>query len=148
MSLRYVTLPDLVNAIPAFLQGSMTDDVANSATRVDDIVTELAEEAEFEVDSYASIRYTLPLIASDGTVPNSIKKAVLTITKYNLYARRDSLDPSVVSQYEHIISWLKSVNKGMANIPLLDASGGVETTGSSEIVTSPLTESNFSGVFF
>lgn len=147
MALRYITLSELVNAIPEVVQGSTTDDVANSETRVDAIATQLAESAEEEVESYLSVRYTIPYEASDDTVPNSIKRAIFTITKYNMYARRDAIDAGIQTQYDNIVSWLRRVVSGDANIPLLDASGNVESQGGVTLDVSDLDLGDYTGGF-
>lgn len=147
MALRYITLSELVNEIPSALQGSLTDDTPNSETKVDAILTAQGEAAEEELESYLSERYALPLQASDGTVPNSIKKAIYVIVKYYLYGRRDSIDAGIQAQYEGIINWLKAIAIGKANVNLIDASGDFESQGGQAITVSTVVTTQFDNFF-
>lgn len=147
MALRYITLADLVNEIPLSLQGSLTDDTPNSETKVDDILTQMGESAEEEVESLLSMRYIIPLQASDGTVPNSVKKAIFVVTKYYLYGRRDQIDAGIQSQYDTTLNWLKMVANGKANVNLISADGSVESQGGLEIRVSDQSTSQFNSFF-
>lgn len=147
MALRYITLDDLVAEIPLDLQGVTSDDVANSETRVDSVVTQQAESAEEEVESYLSSRYVIPLKATDGTVPNSVKNSIYVITKYNLYRRRDMIPDVVFSSYENIIDWLEKVRDGLANVNLILADGSVQSQGGQQIEVSVETQSQFNNFF-
>lgn len=143
MALRYITLNELVNEIPVSLQGSLTDDTPNSETKVDDILVQMGESAEEEVESYLSMRYRIPLKATDGTIPNNVKKAMFTITKYFLYGRRDSIDESVQLQYDMAVTWLKRVADGKANVNLITADGDVQSQGGIKILVNPQHNSEF-----
>jgi len=143
MALRYITLDELVSEMPVVLQGSLTDDTPNSDTKVDAILTQLGISAEEEVESYLSMRYAIPLKASDGTIPNTVKKSIFTITKYYLYGRRDQIDAGVQAQYDSAIGWLKKVADGKANVNLIDASGDVESQGSIRILVNDQNTSTF-----
>lgn len=143
MALRYITLAELVNEIPLSLQGSLTDDTPNSETKVDGILTQMGESAEEEVESYLSMRYVIPLKASDGNIPNTVKKAIFTIVKYYLYGRRDQIDAGVQAQYDTTTMWLKLVANGGANVNLIDADGDVEAQGGVQISVSPQNNSQF-----
>lgn len=147
MALRYITLDDLVAEIPLDLQGVTSDDVANSESRVDSVVTQQAESAEEEVESYLSSRYVIPLKATDGTVPNSVKNSIYVITKYNLYRRRDMIPDVVFSSYENIIDWLEKVRDGLANVNLILADGSVQSQGGQQIEVSTETQSQFNNFF-
>lgn len=143
MALRYITAEELVNEIPDSLQGSMTDDTPNSDTIVSSIILQQAESAEETVESYLSMQYVLPLIASDGTVPNNVKKAIYVLTKYFLYMRRDQIDAQIQAQYDSVISWLSDAAQGKVAVNLLTADGTFQSQGALKIETPPYTETKF-----
>lgn len=143
MPLRYISLAELINEIPDDLQGTLTDDTPNQHQKVEAILTQMGESAEEHMESYLSMRYSIPLEATDGTIPNSLKKAVFVIVKYFLYGRRDQIDAGVQAQYDTTIKWLKEIARGNANVNLLLADGSVASQGGVAIDVSPQTNSQF-----
>lgn len=143
MALRYITEAELVNEIPVGLQGSLTDDTPNSETAVSAIIVQQGESAEETVESYLGMIYTIPLIATDGTVPNSLKKAIFVLTKYYLYMRRDQVDGQMQAQYDTVLRWLKDIGAGRAGLNLLRSDGSVQSQGGSQINVSEQTYSQF-----
>lgn len=144
MALRYITEAELVNEIPETLQGSLTDDTPNSETKVSAIIVQQGESAEETVESYLGMVYVIPLIATDGTVPNSLKKAIFVLTKYYLYMRRDQVDAQMQAQYDTVLRWLKDIGSGRAGLNLLRSDGSVQSQGGSQIDVSAQTDSQFS----
>lgn len=136
--LRYITVAEIKNQIPARLQGMLANDTPGDndpdQATPEAIIKQNALAAEATFESYVGGRYDLPIKAADETVSELIKSAIFTITKYKLYARRDALSPAVQEQYRDVLSWLMDVAKGRANIITLDASGDIEDDGESPIV--------------
>ena len=130
LKLIYTKPADIYEIVPAQILGKITDD-AGTGDEKPSIITERMKAAENLVESYLSVRYKLPLIASDGTIPSEVKDAVLTIAKYKLYARRNALNPSVQSEYDDMISWLKMVAGGKADISLPQVDGSYTENGTS-----------------
>lgn len=125
---RYITISDLTNEMPAVVQGLLTDDTANSTTPVNVILEQKIVAAEQEVESYLAARYTLPIQASDGTIPDIVKQIIYTLTKYYLYARRNQIDAGIADQYANAIRWLNRVKSGELNVPLITADGADVTS--------------------
>jgi phage gp36-like protein len=144
MPLRYITEQELINEIPEALQGALTDDTPNGATKVSSIIVQQGESAEETVESYLGMLYTIPLQANDNTVPNSLKKAIFVLTKYYLYMRRDQVDAQMQAQYDTVMRWLKDIASGRAGLNLLRADGTVQTQGGQTITVSMVTNSEFS----
>lgn len=125
---RYITISDLTNEMPTVVQGLLTDDTANSTVKVDAIIEQKIESAEQEVESYLAARYALPVSAPDGTIPEIVKQAIYTITKYYLYGRRNQIDAGVSDQYANIVKWLNRVKSGELDVPLIEADGSNATS--------------------
>lgn len=144
MALRYITEAELINEIPESLQGSLTDDTPNSETKVSSIIVQQGESAEETIESYLGVVYTIPLTATDGTVPNSLKKAIFVLVKYYLYMRRDQVDGQMQAQYDTIMRWLKDISTGKAGLNLLRSDGSVQSQGGVQIIASEQVNSSFS----
>lgn len=125
---RYITITDLKNEMPDVVQGLLTNDVANTTTKVDEIVEQKISAAEQEVESYLAGRYALPVTAPDGTIPEIVKQAIYTITKYYLYGRRNQIDAGISDQYAQIVKWLNRVKNGEIDVPLILADGASATS--------------------
>lgn len=125
---RYITISDLRDEMPDVVQGLLTNDTANTVTKVDEIIEQKIEAAEQEVESYLAARYALPVSAPDGTVPVIIKQAIYTITKYYLYGRRNQIDAGIADQYAQIVKWLNRVKSAELDVPLILADGASATT--------------------
>jgi phage gp36-like protein len=144
MALRYITLIEIQNAIPNTVQGFLSDDSPQGEFADQSILEHFAYVAEQEFESYITARYDLPIKATDGTIPVSVKNAILAILKYHLYARRNALSPSIESQYTTTTAWLQAVRNGNADIPTIDASGTVSSTGNLIIGANDQNYSKFS----
>jgi phage gp36-like protein len=143
MALRYITLAELINQIPDNLQGLLTDDSANGLVRDDEIATSAGEWAEQMVDSFLSTRYTIPTVASDDTVPELVKQSIFTLAKYRLFQRRDAITEQIRMQYKDTIDFLKGLQTGALNLPILDASDTVETATQIDVESAEEVESDF-----
>lgn len=131
--LRYITITQLKNEIPEAIQGLATSDDPNSTTIVESILLQKALDAEQVFESYVSRRYAIPVKSSDGTIPESVKQFIYTVTKYNLYARRNQITVEVKEQYDAKMRWIRDVATSKADIPLLESDGDVEFDGSKEV---------------
>lgn len=130
LQLIYTHPTDITELVPDAILKKVTRDEVEGGSRPF-VIQERLKAAENTVESYLGTRYKLPLLASDGTVPPEIKDAVLVITKYKLYARRNAVNPSVQAEYDSVIDWMKSVAKGHIDLSLpkedgshTDVSGG------------------------
>ena len=132
LRLIYTKPTDIYEVLPRTIVTQITNDNPGKGSENDFIYTERLKSAENTVDSYFSERYKLPLIAQDGTVPPEIKDAVLTIAKYKLMARRNALNPSVESEYQNAMSWLKDISTGKANIALPQIDGTFDTSNATK----------------
>ena len=144
MSLRYISIPEITFAVPETVQGFLTDDTPGGEFLQNDTLEHFAYAAEQEFESYVTGRYALPVAATDGTIPVMVKDAILAIVKYKLYARRNALSPSIESQYNATLDWLKAISTGKASIPTIDANGTISSDGNTEILVSTETHSAFS----
>lgn len=142
--MKYITAAELVNEVPEIVQALTTRDTPNDLTKVDAIIVQKIDAAEAEFEAYISQRYTIPVQASDNTVPNHVKQMIMTLTKYRLYSRRNSVPDTVRDEYDNVIRFLKDVQAGRAGIPLLLENGDVESTGSMEITVGTGAYSSFS----
>ncbi|MCA1800649.1 MAG: DUF1320 domain-containing protein [Actinobacteria bacterium] len=139
---RYITVAELVNEIPESMQGLLSSDGTN-LDKNEPILKEKIKDAEGVLESYLSARYTIPVMASDGRVPPSVKGAIIILTKYFLYGRRDAISQEINEQYNSTMRWLRDVSKGVANIALIKDDNEVEDTGATSIEVNPLNHSQF-----
>jgi phage gp36-like protein len=136
MTLNYTDITGFESRIPKRIMAMSTDDMpVNGGMPNTDYIIEFLASAESTVDSYLSSRYLIPIRANDGTVPSVIINACYIIAKYWLYARRNALSPEVSDQYNNIMSWLKDIQKGNADLPVLDANGNQDTNYITDIIT-------------
>lgn len=83
------------------------------ANVVDPAVSETAiRDATELADSYIASRYGLPL----SGVPESLKKYVLDIALYNLYAQQPTEE--VTKRYEEALTWLNRISVGRVILQL------------------------------
>lgn len=143
MALRYITLAELVNQIPENLQGLLTDDSPNGLTKNEDIAISAGEWAEQTVESFLSTRYTIPTTASDDTIPELLKGAIFTLAKYRLFQRRDAVTDQIRMQFDDTIRFLKELQSGTRNLPILDATDKVETSTDVDIESADAVDSEF-----
>lgn len=96
------------------------------------------EEASSEIDSYAAIQYTTPMVFT--TVPASLKRYCIDIAIYVASADAGSVTEEKRKRYEDAIAWCKMLAKEQVVIP------GAETpapptegaaSASAQYVTSP-----------
>lgn len=145
ISLYYISAEDITEVVPARIIAQITDDVSTGGgVNVNhEIVLQLLKASESTVDSYLSARYKLPVTATDGTVPPVIRDAVLSIAKYKLYSRANAVTPDIQAQYDGIISWLRSISTGKADMPLIEADGTFDTSRDISL----LTGESYDGIF-
>lgn len=85
-------------------------------------ITNAINAAGYEIDTYLSQRYTLPL----SSTPEVISKICVDIAVYNLYTRKSldkEKDYGIVSRWERAIVLLKEIRDGKLNLSI----AGVET---------------------
>lgn len=88
------------------------------------LVNEMIDRASAFIDSYLSKRYQVPL----EPVPEVVKDAAIVVTTYFLYNKRAHAAATEIPQdlkdrYNQIVSWLKDVAKGVANIDGVTSEG-------------------------
>lgn len=142
--LRYIKPERFLDEIPKEIQGILTDDSYETSDPNKNILLQKALAAEAEFESYVAKRYCLPVRASDGTVPDEVVQVIYDILKYKLYARRNALDSSIISQYEKAVGWLMNVAKGKLDIPFINEQNEVEEVPTVKVVTGKGSESAFS----
>lgn len=140
---RYISADEVKQEIPDTIQGLLTDDTASGDTTNSDFIEQKIMAAEQEFESYVSSRYSLPVRASDDTVPGQVKQHVFVILKYYLYGRRQAIDQGLADQYSKTIRFLENVAAGKVGIALLDSEGEVEDEGSGQIYIGGTENSKF-----
>jgi phage gp36-like protein len=134
--LHYVTLAEFESEVPMLVQALTTNDAQMSGgIREETYVENKLKASESMVDGYLGTRYTIPVKAEDGTVPEIVKQAVFTIAKYLLFARRNNLTPDIADQYTNTLTWLKDVSAGRADIAVFDADAVLDPVYEFTIIT-------------
>jgi len=106
--MSYCAQADLLKMIP---QKELAELTAESGDAPDDeVVAEAISKADAEIDSYAGVRYQVPL----SPVSAQVKALSVALAIYHLYGRR-SVAPAVRrQQYEAAVAFLKAVAAGQA----------------------------------
>ncbi|MFH2012514.1 MAG: DUF1320 domain-containing protein [Pseudomonadota bacterium] len=109
--MSYSTQDDIKKQLPEAdlinLSDDDTDGVADAG-----VVDEAIADADAEIDSYLSGRYTLPF----SPVPERIKQLSVDIAIWNLYSRKTVLDEVREKRYNSAISFLKMAVKGEVSL--------------------------------
>ena len=117
----YATRDDLIARFGVQSIESLEKTVAKV---VDPAVSEKAiRDATELADSYIASRYSLPL----SGIPESLKKYVLDIARYNLYVQKPTEE--VTKRYEEALTWLNRIASGRVILQLpANPDTGTETT--------------------
>ncbi len=120
----YCTQADLLKMIPEKELAELTAESGD--TPDDEVVAEAIAKADGEIDSYAGVRYQVPLLP----VTSQVKALSVDLAIYHLYSRR-SVVPAVRRQrFEAALAFLRAVAEGQA---VLEGQGG-EPPGTSREV--------------
>jgi phage gp36-like protein len=106
----YCTQNDLETLIPVVELAELTNesgDIPNST-----IITEIINLVDAEIDSYISVRYSIPLTQT----PEIIKGLSIDMVIYHLYSRRSTIPLIRRTKYEDAIKLLQKVAQGNLNI--------------------------------
>lgn len=126
------------------MQGILSND-GTGLNPTSDIVAAAIEESEAEAESYLAKRYSLPLKSTDGVVPPKVKAVMITMAKYNLYARRNATSSEVKEAYDSAVNWLLAVSRGDADVPILNEAGEIESLDEVNIGVSDEQKTAFNG---
>ncbi len=110
--MAYCVLNDLKKQIPESKIIELTDD-EGAGIVAEERVTEAIAKADALIDSYCGEVSEVPFT----TVPAIIKQHSITITIYNLYARRQRIPEAVQKSYDNAVSHLKDIASGRASLP-------------------------------
>lgn len=83
------------------------DGVADQA-----VVAEAIESAEALMDSYMAMRFSVPVLAGDGSPPPALTTRAVNLAVYFLRLGRDSVTEDARAQYEDDLAWLAAVAAG------------------------------------
>ena len=99
------------------------------------VVTQAIEDAQSDIDSYLQVKYSVPV----SPVPNVLRKRTVTLAVYYLMLGRDSVTDDWRHAYDEVISWLKDIVAGKAELGIepkpteSTGSGGVRYGGQDRI---------------
>jgi len=110
--MAYSLKTDILEQVSEAELVQLTDDAG--AGSVDDaVVTRAIADADAEINSYCSARYTVPF----SPVPVMIRKCSVDIAIYDLYARRPGTLPDErKSRYQDAVRFLRDVAASKANL--------------------------------
>lgn len=107
----YCTLGDITARLDEELLIQLTDDEGIGIVNESRVTATIAE-ADSEIDSYLSGRYTVPL----DPVPAVIKKLSADIAIWNLYSRREKVEEAREKRYDAAIKLLRAISDGKATL--------------------------------
>ena len=116
--MAYCTIDDIKKLLPEDVIIQLTDDEnlkpeainpadekhANILARIEEAIA----TADAEIDSYCSVRYSVPL----SPVPGVVAKLSVTISIYYLYTRR-SVPERIETSYDKAVARLKDISRGL-----------------------------------
>jgi len=92
------------------------------------------EEASSEIDSYAAVQYSTPMVLA--AVPAILKRYCIDICIYVCSADAGSVTEEKRKRYEDAIDWCKLLAKGLVEVPGADAPEPTTASSSAQYVTS------------
>ena len=104
-------LADILDRLDEEILIQLTDDEGTGTVneaRVNKAIT----QADGEIDSYLSGRYTVPL----ATPPAIVNKLSVDIAIWNLYTRRDKVDEARQKTYDAAVKLLTAISAGKATL--------------------------------
>jgi len=127
--MRYVSLQQVTNAIPANTLIQLSNDDVYAQAIDTAIVEQVVSMAEDKVDAYLQSRYTLPLTH----VHSLVSEIVVRLARYNLYSRRPegSLPDAVKEAYKDAMRELEAIRDGKILLGISTDSTG-ETVADSQ----------------
>lgn len=145
--MAYCTQDDILKQLDEDVLIQLTDD-AGFGSVDDDKVDRAIEMADEEIDSYLSVRYSLPF----DTVPNRVRDLSVDIAIYKLYGRRDAETPEKrVTTYKDAIAFLEKIAAEKANLDVPDPADdddsgiGVTTSKDDRVFTTGRTSDSSTG---
>lgn len=96
---------------------SALTDTEESGVPDEDVLTEVWNDAEGQVDSYAAVLYLVPLSVTDSVVAARVKSVTADLAAWALLNRGDVVSDAKQRSYEAAIEWLKMLAKGEVRIP-------------------------------
>src|SRR5579883_3511616 len=107
----YATMDDIIALYGADLLDRVADP-QNTGRADPAIVAAALAEASGIINSYLSMRYILPL----NSVPDFLKTECIDIAMYRMAVSEDVLTTQIERRYDHAISHLKEISKGIAGL--------------------------------
>ncbi len=92
-------------------------DTEESGAPDEAVLTEVWDDAEGQVDSYAAVLYLVPLDVANTVVAARIKSVTADLAAWALLNRGDVVSDAKQRSYEAAIEWLKRLANGEVRIP-------------------------------
>ncbi len=103
-------------------------DTADSGVPDEDVLTEVIGHGEGDIDSYAAMKYKVPLAVADHTsLANIAKSKTLDLAVFYLYVRSNKVPDAIQVAFDKVFEWLVLLAKGEVILPTPDTE---ETTAS------------------
>jgi phage gp36-like protein len=96
---------------------SALTDTEESGVPDEDVLTEVWDDAEGQVDSYAAVLYLVPLDVTNAVVAARVKSVTADLAAWALLNRGDVVPDAKQRSYEAAIEWLKMLAKGEVRVP-------------------------------
>lgn len=140
--MSYITLEDLEKRVGAQKLIELTNDDVDATEPSPDVVAEAIDYACGTFDSYARVRYTLPV----PTTP-LVKTRCLDLAVYALFRRQATFDEGVFkvkkTAHDEAIAFLKDIQAGRAALDIPAIQETIENPASPDRILTNATKSKF-----
>lgn len=119
--MAYCTEADIINQLPEERLIELADDDGDGIADIG-VVDKAIADADAEIDTYLSSRYTVPL----SPAPAIINKICVDIAVWNLFSRRQVADDVAKERYRAAVDLLKLIAKGDVSLGVVPEPAGGE----------------------
>jgi phage gp36-like protein len=138
---EYIVQSDILAALDPDVITQLSDDDSNGVIDAT-VMARAITAARSVVESYCARsprNYPIPLINSDGEVPELVREYNITIAAYKLFGHRFSVPESIQAAYDATIDRLKAIAMDTPDAPILIAT---PTIGSTRKISGNMAESD------
>jgi phage gp36-like protein len=114
---NYASTAELEARFDGDPETSNLTDNEESGTPDATVLAEVLDDAEGEIDSYAAVKYLVPLDVTDARAAARLKSVALDLAVWRLHVRSGSVSEVKQRSRDDAVEWLKMLAKGEVQVP-------------------------------